>query len=122
MGKAAMQDRPPDSIEVHYGDHCAVLVFPTEVDSGNSELVRTRCLQLVNEGVHRVVLDLTKCEFCDSTGVNVIFRCHIRARAAGVDLSVRLPRLGLVRRICHVTGVTRVVPLEDGDGATASPL
>lgn len=116
-----MRASPPDDpIEVCYRGDSAVVVFPAEVDFGNSELVRTRCLQLLNEGVRRVVLDLTQCEFCDSTGVNVIFRCHIRALAAGVELSVRLPPSGLVRRICYVTGVMRAVPLEDGDGA-ASP-
>lgn len=113
-----MRDRSPDPIEVRYGEGCAVLVFPTEVDFSNSELIRTRCLHLLNEGLHRVVLDLTRCEFCDSTGMNVIFRSHIRARAAEVELSLRLPPTGLVRRICYVTGVTRVVPLEDGDDAT----
>jgi anti-anti-sigma factor len=113
-----MRDRFPsdDTVEVHYGDDAAVLVFPTEVDISNADLIRTRCLRLLNEGVRRVVLDLTRCEFCDSTGVNVIFRCHIRALAAGIDLSVRLPPTGLVRRICHVTGVIRVVPV-DGNRA-----
>jgi anti-anti-sigma factor len=114
-----MRDRSPvgDPVEVHYGDAAAVVVFPAEVDIGNADALRVRCLQLLNEDVRRVVLDLTRCEFCDSTGVNIIFRCHIRARAAGIDLSVRLPPVGLVRRICHITGVIRAVPL-DGEPIT----
>lgn len=108
-----MRDHASETIVIRCDGGTPVLVFPPEVDFSNADLVRTRGLWLLNQGARRIVLDLTYCRFCDSTGVDAIFRCHIRARALGAELKLRLPPTGLVRRICAITGVLRVVPLDE---------
>lgn len=108
-----MRDDAAETIVTRRDGGVTVLVFPPEVDFTNADLVRTRGLQLLNEGVRRIVLDLTRCEFCDSSAVDAIFRCHIRARAVGAELKLRLPPNGIVRRVCAITGVLRVIPLDE---------
>ncbi|MQY04692.1 STAS domain-containing protein [Actinomadura macrotermitis] len=97
----------------------AVLYFPPEVDLANADDLRSGALRLLNRGVPALVMDLIGCRFCDSSGVNVILRAHIRAKALGTPLYVRLPATGLVRRICDIAGVTRLVPLADHSASPA---
>ncbi|MFC6880824.1 MULTISPECIES: STAS domain-containing protein [Actinomadura] len=108
-----MRDRPTEEVEFRSeagSEDQAVLVFPDQVDIANASEVRAHALRLLDQGVHSLELDLTQCRFCDSSGVNVILRSHIRAKALGVHLAVRLPPTGVVARVCQVAGVTRVVP------------
>ncbi|WP_433336538.1 STAS domain-containing protein [Spirillospora sp. CA-294931] len=93
----------------------AVLHFPAEVDIANEDEIQARSLRLLEEGVDDLVIDLMSCRFCGSSGVNIILRTHLRARELGTSLSLRLPATGLVRRVCSIAGVTRVVPVIDQD-------
>ncbi|MGI5166545.1 STAS domain-containing protein [Spirillospora sp. CA-253888] len=91
------------------GDHM-VVEFPPEIDISNAPLIRSRLLRLLEERPPTVVLDLSGTEFCDSSGIEVIFRAHVRASRAGLRLHLVLPPPGPARTACAITGVTRVVP------------
>ncbi|MFI6515011.1 STAS domain-containing protein [Spirillospora sp. NPDC050679] len=91
------------------GDHM-VVEFPPEVDIANAPLIRSRLLHLLDERPPALVLDMSGTEFCDSSGIEAIFRAHVRASRAGLRLHLVLPPSGPARTACAITGVTRVVP------------
>ncbi|MFG2091573.1 MULTISPECIES: STAS domain-containing protein [unclassified Spirillospora] len=107
-----MRDHVAEAVEVHTAvrpERATVLVFPDQVDIANAPALRARVLQLLNQGTRSLELDLTQCSFCDSSGVDVILRSHLRATALGAHLAIRLPPTGVVARVCQITGVTRAV-------------
>ncbi|GAA0563713.1 STAS domain-containing protein [Actinomadura welshii] len=93
-------------------DQDATLLFPVEADVRNCADLHALSRQLLDEGISSLVLDLTDCQFCDSSGLNVILRTYVLAKTAGIRLSIRLPEHGMVRRTCSIAGVTRMIPVE----------
>lgn len=51
-----------------------------------------------------VIVDLSRVEFCDSTGLNAFTQAHRRATARGITMVVA----GLRKRVEHVFAVTRL--------------
>ncbi|MEO3828795.1 STAS domain-containing protein [Actinomadura sp. B10D3] len=94
------------------GQH-ALLRLPTEVDFANYDDLHTCAQRLLNDGVPAMIFDLTGCAYCDSSVVDAILRAHRRARELNTPLTLRLPPSGIVRRVCAITGVTRIVPFEE---------
>jgi anti-sigma B factor antagonist len=82
-------------------------------------------LTAVLDGHHpvRVVVDMSKVEFCDSTGMNVLLAAMKRARERGGGLDLAGPRPA-VRKILQVTGLDSVFTIVGaataGDGAASS--
>ncbi|XRQ12101.1 STAS domain-containing protein [Actinomadura welshii] len=99
----------------------ATLHFPGEADVRNCDDLHAMSRELLDEGLRSLVLDLTQCEFCDSSGLNVILRTYVRAKTVGTRLSVRLPEHGMVRRTCSIAGVTRMIPVEFAGTAPDGP-
>ena len=64
----------------------------------------------------RVVLDLSRLTFCDSTGLAGLVRLHKRAGAAGGDLVLRSPQ-PRVRNLLTLTGLNRLFTIDDGEGS-----
>lgn len=69
-------------------------------------------------GPVRLVVDLSRVDFCDSTGVNVLLSAHRQAREAGGDLELKSPRAG-VRKILQVTGLETVFTVTDDPARSA---
>jgi len=59
---------------------------------------------LTMPGVRRVEIDLTEVTFMDSSGINVLVRCHAGAHRAGSSLVVTHPQ-PTVLRVLQITGV-----------------
>lgn len=59
----------------------------------------------------RVVLDVSKLTFCDSTGLAGLVRLHKRAIANGGQLVLRSP-VPRVRNLLTLTGLDRLFPIE----------
>jgi anti-sigma B factor antagonist len=57
-----------------------------------------------------VMLDLSRLEFCDSTGVGTFVWLHRQAAAAGGRLLLAVPRRP-VREVLKISGVDRVIPV-----------
>ncbi len=64
----------------------------------------------------RIVVDLSKVEFCDSTGMNVLLAAQRRARERGGDVQLAGPRPA-IRKVLQVTGLETVFTVLD-DTAT----
>ncbi|WP_084219623.1 STAS domain-containing protein [Spirillospora albida] len=97
---------------------CGVLSFPAEVDLSNGEAILGQSERLLAAGVPALILDLTACAFCDSSGLNVILRSQARASELGIPMWVVLPHRGIVRRVSDVAGLPRRVAIAP-DVATA---
>jgi anti-sigma B factor antagonist len=60
----------------------------------------------------RVVVDVSRVDHLDSSGIKVRVRANIRARVTGKEFSLRGAR-GAIRRVLDITGVDRVVTLDE---------
>ena len=67
---------------------------------------------LAGGGPVRIVVDMSKVEFCDSTGMNVLLAAHRLATERGGDLTLAAPRAS-VRKILEVTGLESVFTIHD---------
>lgn len=97
---------------------CGVLSFPAEVDLSNGDVILAQAERLLDAGTPALIIDLTGCTFCDSSGLNVILRSQTRASELGVPMWVVLPHRGVVRRVSDVAGLPRRVAIAP-DVATA---
>ena len=69
-------------------------------------------IERIAGGRSRLVLDCTRLEFCDSTGLNVLLGARLKAEAGGgaVHLAGLQP---VVARVFEITGAEQVFSLHD---------
>ncbi|RSN67554.1 anti-sigma factor antagonist [Actinomadura sp. WAC 06369] len=103
---------------VESSEVCGTLTFPAEVDLANAAVILDQAVALLDSGVPALIIDLSGCTFCDSSGLAVITRSQMRATELGVPMWVVLPSRGVVRRISEVAGLQRRVAIAP-DIATA---
>jgi anti-anti-sigma factor len=94
-------------VDVHTHGSSAVVTPAGELDHHTAELLQEPLDAFVDEGVTRLVVDCSRLEFCDSTGLNVLLGARLRAEAAGggVHLAGMLP---VVARVFEITGADAV--------------
>ncbi len=100
------------SVAVRRQGHCAIFTPAGELDHHTAELLREPMERMVDEGSHKLVVDCSKLEFCDSTGLNVLLGARLKAEAAGgeVHLAGMLPA---VSRVFEITGAEAVFTVHD---------
>lgn len=115
------------------GEHgdWAVLHVSGELDLVTSPVLRQRVHDVVAEGRHSLVLDLSEVFFCDSSGVGVLIASRRLIRSCQGRLRLILPAQGAVdgshvNRVLGALGVRRLFDVHvDLDSATedeAGPL
>jgi anti-sigma B factor antagonist len=101
------------------GDPRAQVVrIGTRLDAGTSARVRTRLHDAVDSGEGDLILDLSKLEMIDATGLGVLVGTHRRA----ISVQRRLVLRGVpprIMRILAVTRLNRVLPVEAPEVAVA---
>lgn len=101
------------------GDH-TVLEVGGEVDVYTAPRLRERLVELVEQGARHVVVDLSRVEFLDSTGLGVLVGALKRLRAAGGTLGLVCAHERLLK-IFRITALDRVFALYDTvEAATAA--
>lgn len=98
--------------EAGHGDW-AVLRVAGELDLVASPALRGRVHDVVAEGRHRLVLDLSEVRFCDSSGVGVLIASRRLIRSCQGHLRLILPAHGAeegshVNRVLAALGVRRL--------------
>jgi anti-sigma B factor antagonist len=85
----------------------AVLAVSGEVDVATAPRLRERLVGLVGEGRTRIVVDLEKVDFIDSTGLGVLVGALKRVRTNEGDLALVCtgPR---ILKVFEITGLTKV--------------
>jgi anti-anti-sigma factor len=101
----------------------AVLHVSGELDLVTSPVLRQRVHDVVAEGRHRLVLDLSEVFFCDSSGVGVLIAARRLLRSCQGRLRLILPAEGAVdgshvNRVLGALGVRRLFDVY-GDLAAA---
>ena len=101
-------------------DNLVVLRAKGDVDAGTVDVLRRTIDDLLAEGQHRFVVDLTDVPFMDSAGLATLVQLFKRVRIGEGD--VRLAGLQPdVRRVFELVRLTRVFDLYDSaEAAVAS--
>ncbi|GGT35438.1 STAS domain-containing protein [Streptomyces purpureus] len=83
-----------------------------ELDHHTAELLRSPLETALAEGRSRLVVDCSRLEFCDSTGLNVLLAARLKAEAdgGGVHLAAMGP---VVARVFEITGAEAVFTVHD---------
>ncbi|QKW06878.1 STAS domain-containing protein [Streptomyces sp. NA04227] len=99
-------------VEVRDEGSSAVVTPAGELDHHTADLLREPLEACVDRGLSRLVVDCSRLEFCDSTGLNVLLGARLKAEAegGGVHLAGMLP---VVARVFEITGAEAVFTLHD---------
>jgi anti-sigma B factor antagonist len=96
-----------------------ILEVGGEIDVYTAPQLRERLISLVDGGDRRVVVDLGRVEFLDSTGLGVLVGALKRLRGVDGELSLVCPQERLLK-IFRITGLDRVFTLYDSVDAATS--
>lgn len=108
------------TVEVRQQGGSAVLTPRGELDHHTADVLREPLEQSVEDGYSRLVVDCSRLDFCDSTGLNVLLGARLKAEAAGggVHLAGMPP---VVARVFEITGAEAVFTVHaDLDAALAN--
>ena len=99
-------------LDVEYIDGDVTLVRVIgELDLSTSPRIESDLLRLIHEGLgRRLVLDLSRLTFMDSTGLRALWRTRQHAQTAGAQLYLSEPSES-VMRVLQVTKLDRVFRL-----------
>ena len=89
-----------------------VLDVGGEVDVYTAPKLREKLVELVSDGHYNIVVDMTKVEFLDSTGLGVLVGGlkRVRSHNGGLELVCNQER---ILKIFRITGLTKVFPIHD---------
>ncbi|MFM9371591.1 STAS domain-containing protein [Streptomyces sp. Da 82-17] len=99
-------------VEVRNDGESAVVTPVGELDHHTADLLREPLENCLDQGRSRLVVDCSRLEFCDSTGLNVLLGARLKAEAAGggVHLAGMLP---VVARVFEITGAEAVFTVHE---------
>ena len=83
-----------------------------DLDVLTAPRLRDRLGEVLEDGAKDVFVDLTSCEFIDSSGMSALVTALKRARAGGAELGLVCPR-GNVRRLIEVVALDQVFEIRD---------
>jgi anti-sigma B factor antagonist len=86
-----------------------VVSAPEEIDITNAPELRSALLEAAADGPGRLVADMTRTRFCDSSGLHTLLATHKRAQAEGGELLLVMPNAAVLR-VFAVTGIDRMIP------------
>ncbi|WP_156727162.1 STAS domain-containing protein [Streptomyces apocyni] len=106
-GTVGSANRGRLQVEVRHEGRSAIVTPAGELDHHTADLLREPLEACVDGGRARLVVDCSRLEFCDSTGLNVLLGARLKAEAAGggVHLAGMLP---VVARVFEITGAEAV--------------
>ncbi len=84
-----------------------ILEIEGEVDVYTSPQLKQDLVQLAESGVKRVIIDLSKVEYLDSTGLGVLIGGLKRLREVDGNLSLVSPGMR-IQRIFEITGLNKI--------------
>ena len=100
---------PEASFPVEVTGGVPVVAAPEEIDAANVAGLRTALLDAAASGTGTLVVDMSRTQFCDSSGLNVLVRAHQRAQTDGGEVLLVI-FAAAVLRLLALTGIDRVIP------------
>src|SRR5579871_3764587 len=105
IGGAQMLD---DTFPVEVIEGVPVVATPEEIDITNADALRSALLKAAANGHGRLVVDMTRTRFCDSSGLHTLAAAHNRARAEGGEVLLVIPNPPVLR-VFALTAMDRVL-------------
>jgi anti-sigma B factor antagonist len=100
---------PDDRFPVEMVGGVPVVAAPEEIDITNAEALRSALLKAAANGNRTLVVDMTRTQFCDSSGLHTLIAAHKRAGAEGREVLLVIPST-TVLRVFSLTGMDGVIP------------
>jgi anti-sigma B factor antagonist len=110
---------PPFRVTVSRPDGRVLVAVEGELDLAAAPELRKSLAGLPEDGESEIVLDLTRLDFIDSTGLSVLVMAFHRTRAAGGSFVMRNPSQQ-VMRILEITGLVSVFTIEHEDSVPSA--
>jgi anti-sigma B factor antagonist len=86
-----------------------VVLTPEEIDITNADGLQAALRDAFGQGPGRLVVDMSRTQFCDTAGLHALVGAHKRALAQGGEVRVVISGTA-VRRIFALTGLDQVIP------------
>ena len=86
-----------------------VVTAPEEIDITNAPQLRAALLEAATHGHGTLVADLTRTQFCDSSGLHTLLAAHKRAQAEGGELLLAITAAPVLR-VFALTSIDRMIP------------
>jgi len=86
-----------------------VVTAPEEIDITNAPELRSALLEAAAHGHGTLVVDMTRTQFCDSSGLHTLLAAHRRAQAEGGELRLAIAAAPVLR-ILALTSIDRMIP------------
>ena len=86
-----------------------VVTAPEEIDITNAPELRSALLEAAAHGHGTLVADMTRTQFCDSSGLHTLLAAHKRAQAKGGELRLAISAAPVLR-VLAITGIDRIIP------------
>jgi anti-sigma B factor antagonist len=86
-----------------------VVTAPEEIDITSAPGLRSALLEAAAHGHDTLVVDMTRTQFCDSSGLHTLLAAHKRAQTAGGELLLIISTAPTLR-IFAITGIDRMIP------------
>lgn len=99
-------------LDVSENNGATVLTVGGEVDVYTAPRLRERLVELASEGRYKIVVDLEKVEFLDSTGLGVLVGGLKRLRSHDGDLLLVCTQHRILK-VFEITGLTKVFSIFD---------
>ncbi|MGH2785329.1 MAG: STAS domain-containing protein [Actinomycetota bacterium] len=99
-------------VETRMSGDWAVVEVEGEVDVFTAPKLREQMIALLTAGNDRIVVNLAKVDFMDSTGLGVLVGALKRVKEKDGSLAIAGAH-GTVLRVLSVTGLSSVFPLHD---------
>jgi anti-sigma B factor antagonist len=107
-------DQPGFQAEIVANAPAMVVRVTGELDVATAPSLRV-LLDLAAEHARRIVVDMERVEFIDSTGLSVLLLAAQRARASNGEFVVRNPT-PVARRVFDLLSLNGQLPIEHGPG------
>lgn len=98
-----------------------VVEMPERLDAATAPELRQAIAELQARGRHRLVLDLHRVQFCDSSGLSVLVTALKASRAAGGD-TVLLRLTPAAQRVIRITQLHQAFAIFDDEAAAVAAL
>ncbi|GAC1428656.1 MAG: anti-sigma factor antagonist BldG [Candidatus Velthaea sp.] len=95
------------SIHVHVQGGMNVFELTGSLDIATSPTVRAALLEASERGDHRLIVDLSKVDFLDSTGLGAMIGAQRRAKEFDGDVRL-VAKEGQILRLLRITGLMKV--------------
>ncbi len=102
-------------IAVEEKDDAMVLRLDGEVDVYTAPKLKSRLIDLVDQGKFKIVVDLEKVAFMDSSGLGVLVGGLKRVRSHDGSISLICSQENILK-IFRITGLVKIFPIFDNEG------